>query len=233
MSVFGAIFYLVTKEGDWAFIIVGICMGILSWAAAIYGTTQYIEHKKWYDTSNEYKIQLKPLFIGLMAVIIIHINHNAMISFLNGIVTGEWQYIWQWGYKNNYEPREWILQAISACVIAPVAEEYFYRGIILKGLSYKYSKSKSIAISTLLFVLIHIPVGRGTFAIVPSIVFGYLYLKYKSLGLCILVHACDNLLLILEPSRNQTILTVIVLVLLFGITQVIQLFKKKQRIDTL
>lgn len=224
-----SMFYVFTKEGWWTYIIIGTCVGIFAWGMTIYLTRQYIWARKWYDQDNQYKIDLVPLLIGLIGVIIIHLINNMIMSVFNGLLTGEWQYMWGWGYMNRYQPREWILESISLCIIAPIAEEYFYRGIILKGLSYRYSMRKSIAISTVLFMLMHIPVGRELSVIIPSIILGYLYLKYKSLGLCMLIHACSNLVVVIDPSRNQTLLGLVLLVATLSVIYRAQLSRKRER----
>ncbi len=85
-----------------------------------------------------------------------------------------------------------ILAMISVCIVAPIYEEIIYRGIILKGLSIKYNDNLAVIVSALLFAVMHMNLHQGINAFFLGLVFGYLYLKTKSLYITIFAHFINN-----------------------------------------
>jgi hypothetical protein len=74
-------------------------------------------------------------------------------------------------------------------VLAPVAEELLFRGILLNRWTRKWSAGPAVLLSTLLFALLH-PVPLGAFGV--GLALAALYLKTRSLLLPIVVHAAHN-----------------------------------------
>lgn len=87
------------------------------------------------------------------------------------------------------------LSIISAVILAPVYEEFLFRGIILNKWAEKWSNTRALFLSSLLFGLLHI----GAY-IIPQIIggllYGMVYLKTKKLIYPIIMHALSNLLLV-------------------------------------
>lgn len=83
---------------------------------------------------------------------------------------------------------------LLAVVMAPIFEEIVFRGIIQKGLINKGTKPwKAIAISALVFGLVHGNPWQFVGAVLLGAVLGLVYYKTKSLLLSILLHAFNNL----------------------------------------
>ena len=70
-------------------------------------------------------------------------------------------------------------------IIVPVLTEFVYRGIIVGGLLKKYSSKKSILISALIFGISTFNLSGFVCAFPLGIFLGYLYVKTRSLYLCI------------------------------------------------
>lgn len=85
----------------------------------------------------------------------------------------------------------WI-SIVSAVIMAPLCEEWMFRGMILRGLLRKVSPVWAIVISAFLFSLIHLNPWQGIPAFILGCVFGYVYLKTGNLWLTILMHATNN-----------------------------------------
>lgn len=85
---------------------------------------------------------------------------------------------------------------IIAVIIAPIVEEFFFRGFVLNKWAEKYGSVKGVFWSSFLFMIVHIP----SF-FVPQLIVGLfcaiVYMKTKKLIYPILVHAFYNLLVIL------------------------------------
>jgi uncharacterized protein len=90
-----------------------------------------------------------------------------------------------------------IFTLFQSVIAAPILEELIFRGIILDGLLKKYSPTKSILISSLIFGLIHLDRFQFVNALLIGIFFGWIYYRSRSLTLSIIIHAVANLASIL------------------------------------
>ena len=57
-----------------------------------------------------------------------------------------------------------------------------------------YSPRKAIILSALIFGIMHINPWQATNAFIGGIFYGWIYLRYKSIWLCMLMHAYNNIL---------------------------------------
>jgi hypothetical protein len=78
-------------------------------------------------------------------------------------------------------------------IAAPILEELIFRGIILDGLLKKYSSTKSILISSLLFGLVHLNPWQFVTGLIIGIFSGWVYYRSRSLSYSIIIHASANL----------------------------------------
>ncbi|MCT4509365.1 MAG: CPBP family intramembrane metalloprotease [Tepidibacter sp.] len=85
-----------------------------------------------------------------------------------------------------------IIAMTSICIVAPIYEEIIYRGIILKGLSIKYNDKLAVIVSSLLFAIMHMNLHQAINAFFLGVVFGYLYIKTKSLYITMFAHFINN-----------------------------------------
>jgi membrane protease YdiL (CAAX protease family) len=91
----------------------------------------------------------------------------------------------------------WSL-VLAAVVVAPVAEELYFRGFLLQGLWRSFGPRWAIAISAVVFGLFHYG-GARLQTILPMVsataiglVFGYLFVRTRNLAVTILAHALVN-----------------------------------------
>ena len=80
------------------------------------------------------------------------------------------------------------------CIAAPVLEEIFFRGILLKGLLRNYRPAVAIGQSALLFGLMHMSPAQSIATALMGALSGWLYYRTGSLRLCIGLHMLNNLL---------------------------------------
>ena len=90
-----------------------------------------------------------------------------------------------------------IFTIFQSVIAAPILEELIFRGIILDGLLKKYSPTKSILISSLIFGLTHLNPSQFVCGLIMGIFTGWVYYRTRSLALAILIHALYNLASIL------------------------------------
>lgn len=82
-----------------------------------------------------------------------------------------------------------ILNAFSLVVVAPIAEEFIFRGILLHRWAAKWGVSSAILVSSILFGLLHInPFGLSVFGIVMAL----LYLRSRTIIVPIIAHSLNN-----------------------------------------
>jgi glutamate-5-semialdehyde dehydrogenase len=81
---------------------------------------------------------------------------------------------------------------LLAVIVGPFVEELIFRGVILRGLLSRWKPWLAIAVSALLFALMHANPVQTPIAIVLGIVLGWVYVRTRSIGLCFLGHALNN-----------------------------------------
>ena len=85
----------------------------------------------------------------------------------------------------------WSL-AFSLLVVAPVIEEFLFRGLILQGFLSRYSVRKSIIGSAVLFGIIHLNVLHVIGITALGALFSWVFVRTRSLVPCILGHSLHN-----------------------------------------
>jgi membrane protease YdiL (CAAX protease family) len=89
-------------------------------------------------------------------------------------------------------------------IVAPLSEEFFFRGLILRGFLARYKPSTAIVVSALLFGAFHLNFAQGIAATALGIAYGWWFLNTRSLTPCILGHAVNNGLALIA-SRNTSL----------------------------
>lgn len=97
-------------------------------------------------------------------------------------------------------------------IIAPLAEEVVFRGAILRSLLEKYSRPwTAIAISALLFALIHLNPAQMPHAFLVGLLLGWMYWRTGSIIPGVLLHVVNNtvsyIMLRLYPQVEEMSLT--------------------------
>ena len=94
-----------------------------------------------------------------------------------------------------------ILLFLSVIVLAPIGEEYLFRGVLLSGLSSKFSTFSAISLSSVVFMSFHLLEYYGYwFALVAILILGVLLavirLRSRSILAPIICHASYNLIML-------------------------------------
>ena len=90
-------------------------------------------------------------------------------------------------------------------VVAPVTEECLFRGLILRGLLTKTNPMRAVVISALLFAAMHLNPWQMPGAFLLGIIFGWAYLRTRSLTLCMLGHGLHNSMVLLAAGLPFTV----------------------------
>jgi membrane protease YdiL (CAAX protease family) len=91
-------------------------------------------------------------------------------------------------------PLSITLYLITGVVLSPILEEIYFRGVLFLALANRFGPAISIAVVTLLFVLVH---PGHMFVVLPvSVALGVARLKTGSVASCFALHASYNLFLL-------------------------------------
>ena len=86
----------------------------------------------------------------------------------------------------------WLLA--GGVIVAPVAEEVFFRGFVFAGLRQRYDWKKAALISSALFAVIHVTPTAMIPVFILGFIFAYLYHRSNSIWPAILMHVSTNAL---------------------------------------
>ena len=124
-----------------------------------------------------------------------------------------------------------LLQIVAVGIVAPIAEEFLMRGVVLNRLLKYVGVIPAVLIQAALFGILHMNILQGTYAAVLGILLGYVYIKYKSLLMTIVFHITLNTLSVLFPENllegvNPFIIIASALVLTTGTIYLINRFQR-------
>ena len=86
------------------------------------------------------------------------------------------------------------LSLLLLVVVAPLTEEFVFRGIILRGLLSRYSMRTAVLLSALIFACGHLNPYQFLSALILGLVAGWVFAATESLSLCMVIHALNNFL---------------------------------------
>jgi membrane protease YdiL (CAAX protease family) len=124
------------------------------------------------------------------------------------------------------------LQLITVGIVAPIAEEYLMRALVLGRLRRFMPVWAAVLVQAVLFGVIHMNVLQGIYAAILGILLGILYVKHNSLTTCITMHIVINSMSTLLPAElgadwNPAAIGIISAVVVFGVLFI--LVKQKKR----
>ncbi|MFM7851424.1 MAG: lysostaphin resistance A-like protein, partial [Flammeovirgaceae bacterium] len=85
-----------------------------------------------------------------------------------------------------------IPNLILVVILAPLLEEFLFRGIVLDGFLKNYQPSHAIVSSALLFAVIHGNLAQGLGAFFIGLVIGWIYWKTQSIIPGLVIHFVNN-----------------------------------------
>ncbi len=194
-----------------------------------------IKKKKINEEISLNQIYLKDLLIPVIAIVTYSISFNLLINILP-IPASLLGNTTELGIASQSNLAFYILAIL---IIAPIVEEFAFRGIIMTKLRKEYSSIVAIMISAILFGLIHLMTGSiliVLFAIIGGIIFGLSYEKTGTLFAPIIVHSIGNICDMITNSilnlNTSIIYAIIGVFIVIFITSFILLGKKKSKIRT-
>jgi membrane protease YdiL (CAAX protease family) len=91
-----------------------------------------------------------------------------------------------------YAQGQLLSRVFLLVIVAPLTEEFLFRGIILRGLLSRYRPDAAVTLTAVLFAALHANPWQFLSAFFLGSVFGWFYLRTGSIMLCVLGHALAN-----------------------------------------
>lgn len=85
-----------------------------------------------------------------------------------------------------------VMTVLTTVLLPAVAEEALFRGYILRGLLDHVRPRTALLVSTLLFTALHVNLWQVPVGVALGLLCGWVYLRTRSLPLCIALHAANN-----------------------------------------
>lgn len=106
-------------------------------------------------------------------------------------------------YDHKMSILEIVLLFVSTAIVPGVIEEIFFRGLVLTNLT-PYGRGTAILGSALLFGLMHMNPSQFFYTTMMGIIIGYVYVRTKSIWVCIAIHILNNGLAVLQEVFHGT-----------------------------
>lgn len=99
---------------------------------------------------------------------------------------------------------QFVINLLIMSVLAAVAEEIFFRGILMRVLTKWFGNVHiGIVVSTLIFAIIHFQPYKLLPMIVLGLFLGYIYYRTKSLWVPIIIHALNNAIVVVADWSEK------------------------------
>ena len=121
-----------------------------------------------------------------------------------------------------------IAFVVMSLIIAPIGEEALMRGFLYPLLRTRFSAASTIAITTLLFALLHGNLIQIILTIPLGIALGYLYERTQNLTACISAHMLFNAVALILPSVTVETTHVAIAVALLLITFILWVYTPRE-----
>ncbi|MDO8497575.1 MAG: type II CAAX endopeptidase family protein [bacterium] len=156
-------------------------------------------HKKYrWEEINKAKFRLRSVILFFLVVFAFKIALGIIALHLFTPTNVDTSIDAQWKDLFPILPKttlEYFLLFFMLCILTPIKEELFFRGIVFNGLKTKYNVFASVIISSLFFAFLHTPnlvVFFLTFF--TGILLAIVYQRFKNIWYGVVVHFYINLL---------------------------------------
>lgn len=97
-----------------------------------------------------------------------------------------------------------LVAAVSLVIVAPITEEYIFRGILLHRFTHKWGKTVGIIVSSVMFGAVHFNIHAISIG-VGGLLYALVYLRTRNLLFPILLHSIHNAYVLVMNVANQWI----------------------------
>ena len=129
---------------------------------------------------------------------------------------------------NASDPFTLILQTLSVAIIAPIVEEYLFRGYIFTESRKGFSPASAIVLNGLVFGIYHMNLLQGINTFILGILLATIYYYRRNISDVILIHAANNTIAIISaflPQAASIIGVLLIISLIIAIYMVYKIIK--------
>ena len=162
-----------------------IFVGMIAW----FLRSKILSKSTLFTKSNNWTNYIKAVLEGFFYLFIFGVTLSIIQNYITPYGFMAQQNIFE--LFPTQEPHRMII-IITTCLVAPITEEYIFRGAILGNLLQSFGKKKSIFISSLLFSLLHFQPEVAGAIFVISLIISTIYLKYETIYIPIVFHIVNN-----------------------------------------
>ena len=183
----------------WKFIVTIVCVGILF-------IFMYHVHTKLFKPTVKRKIQLKDLIFVFLTYIAVRFSDYLIYSLWSSMAYGTDRtklvdFFFKATRTITADKFVFALEALELVCIAPLIEEFLFRGFLNNLLREKVNAFVRMSIVSILFTVIHMPYIHNWIQflayLIGSIVLFLIYERRRSLFDAILLHSLSNGLLVI------------------------------------
>ncbi len=168
----------------------------------------------------EDKNGVKGAFLAFPVVLVLNNIITTIVNYITNFLSEKGTIIPEADFSiDNPTVSAVAFEILYLLIVAPIAEEFVFRGIVLKTIA-PYGKKLAIVVSAALFGLMHGNLTQFLGAFVCGIVFAAVDVKYGSIVPSIIVHMLNNSLPLISNIGNAVgskVITVIYFVLLYSV----------------
>lgn len=155
--------------------------------------------------SNPINIRLVNVQLMSLSVIFISLFHVGVVPVINAYLSPTIGPLFGIDANASNPTTLAIPMLLGAIVLGPIFEELIFRQYFLNGLLGRHKPLAAILISSVLFGLVHVLPMQVWPGIIFGMLFGFVFLKTKSLGNVILLHGFANALSLLVANTRNTL----------------------------
>ncbi len=96
------------------------------------------------------------------------------------------------GTSMGTEPYPWVF--FSVVLLGPIVEELLFRGLVFQEAEKIHGGVFAVVVSAVLFGIFHMEFVQGVYTFFMGLVFGYIYLRTRSLVLVCFAHVLNNII---------------------------------------
>lgn len=139
------------------------------------------------------EINIKPIrLISIPIIILMGISLNLLIQILISCLPIPLELMESYSQASQFTQDTSIISFLALAIMAPIAEEIFFRGLVLSRFSKSMPIVVSIILQAIIFGLIHGTVLWFSYATIIGLVLGLLAYKQKSILGCMILHFSIN-----------------------------------------
>lgn len=154
-----------------------------------------VDIKKYVGFKVELKLVILGITLGFLLILL-----NSAVSATLVMILGESQVVAESNrqIRNAIGTMDGLLLVILALSLAGICEEFLFRGFLQSAIANRHSSVVAVIISSLAFSLFHFDpqLVYIVFAFIIGLMFGLIYLRWRSYIVCAIAHATMNLIVL-------------------------------------